>query len=194
MRASPPLALWRAMRMWKEAVSLSEDQLAQLAAAGDRSAMEELAVSVHAPLTRYFLKLSRHNEDARDLTQLALIRMMEKLHLYRAGPDSHFRAWLFKLAYHVFIDEVRKKKPPPVDVEILERMPDGADGHGQTEDRAQVEALLSRLSDELRSMVILRYYVDLDYEDIGKAMGCSAKRVKWRLHDALEKMRKEAGI
>lgn len=172
---------------------LSEDLLARRAAQGDRSAMEELAAAYHAPLNRYFLKLSRDAEDARDLTQIALIRMIEKIHLYRAGPGGRFAAWLFKVAYHVFIDETRRKRPPPAAAEMLERLPDPYDGHGRAEDRVQIERLLARLNDELRSMVILRYYVDLDYEDIGRAMGCSAKRVKWRLHDALEKMRREAG-
>ena len=171
---------------------MHEELLPQRAADGDRSAMEELVIRFHPTLNRYFLKLTRHPEDAGDLTQMAMIRMIEKLHMYRAGPNSKFKAWLFKIAYHVFIDEVRKKKPPPVEAEILERVPDGRDGHGQTEDREQIGRLLSGLNDEMRSMVVLRYYVDMDYEDIGRAMGCSAKRVKWRLHDALEKMRKEA--
>lgn len=154
--------------------------------------MEELVVRYHPMLNRYFLKLTRHSEDARDLTQTALIRMVDKVHMYRSGPEGRFQAWLFRIAYHVFIDEVRKKKPPPVEAEVLERLPDREDGHGRAEDRAQIEQLLMKLNDEMRSMVILRYYVDMDYEDIAKAMGCSSTRVKWRLHDALEKMRKEA--
>ncbi len=166
--------------------------MAQRAASGDRAAMEELAIRFHPPLLRYFRRLTRHPEDAKDLTQAALERMLAKIHKYRATDGNKFSSWLFKLAYHLFIDETRRKKPPPVEAETLERVPDGEDGHARADDREQVRLLLSSLSDELRSMVVMRYYVDMGYEEIAKAMGTSAQRVKWRLHDAMTKLRKEA--
>ncbi len=174
-------------------MSTTDEQLAARAAVGDRSAMEELAIRFHPPLYRYYLKLARHPEDAKDLAQTALMRMIEKVHKYRDGSGNKFSSWLFKLAYHLFIDETRRKKPAPIEAETLERVADDADAHALTDDRGQVEALLRALDTEMRSMVILRYYIELSYDEIARAMGTSPQRVKWRLHDALEKLRKEAG-
>jgi RNA polymerase sigma-70 factor (ECF subfamily) len=173
-------------------LTLTDEQLAAKAAAGDRAAMEELATRFHTPLTRYYRKLTRHPEDAKDMTQAALIHMIEKIHKYRAGQGHKFSSWLFKLAYNLFIDEVRRKKPPPIEAEALQRIPYGKDEHACVDSRDQITGLLATLSDELRSIVVLRYYVDMGYDEIGRVMGCSSKRVKWRLHDAMEKLRKEA--
>ena len=48
---------------------------------------------------------------------------------------------------------------------------------------------LAALDDESRAMVVLRYFRDMSYADIARALSVTTVRVKWRLHDALQKLR-----
>ena len=38
-------------------------------------------------------------------------------------------------------------------------------------------------------MVVLRYFRDMSYADIARALSVTTVRVKWRLHDALVRLR-----
>ncbi len=169
---------------------LTDEQLAALAAQGNRMALSQLAERYHERLFRFYYKCAGPNMAA-DMAQAALLRLVERVHRYRAGPQP-FSAWLFTLAYRLFIDETRKKRPLPLPYEDIRRIAGGREESAAAVERQEAQRLLRTLKPDLRAMVVLRYYMDQSYEEIATAMGTSAVRVKWRLHDALERMRKEA--
>ena len=170
--------------------SLPDEALATVAAAGNRAAIEELTARVYPIVHRFYIKLTRSAQDSQDLTQSAMIRMIENLGRYRPSEKSKFQSWVFRLSYNLFIDQTRRKKATPTDDQILRQVPDMRDAHAQTEQRQEAQLLLDGLPEELRAMVILRYYMDMGYQEIAKAMDTTEKRVKWRLHDAMERMRR----
>jgi RNA polymerase sigma-70 factor (ECF subfamily) len=48
---------------------------------------------------------------------------------------------------------------------------------------------LYRLPYDLRLAVVLRYYVDLSFEEVGQTLGVSTKAAKSRTYRALERLR-----
>ncbi len=52
-----------------------------------------------------------------------------------------------------------------------------------------LEQALNSLSDKLRSVVVLRYYADLPYAEIGEILDVPLGTVKSRLSQALDTMR-----
>ena len=167
---------------------LSDEKLALLAASGDSRAMEALAERAYPPVMAFCRKLTGNPHEAQDLAQAVMLRMIERLGQYRANGAA-FTSWLFSVAYHLFIDGVRRKRPRYESEEILAALPDPADAYGAIDAGEQANLLLGALPHELRAMVTLRYYMDLSYDDIARIMDTSAKRVKWRLNDALTRMR-----
>lgn len=165
------------------------EALAVDATLGDRAAMERLLEGVYPMVYRFYLKLSRSGMEAQELTQCAMLKLIENLHKYRAG-SGRFQSWVFRLSYNLFIDQRRKRSPTPMEDTLLHLLPDTRDGTKEMEGRDAVTRMLAPLPEELRAMVILRYYMELSYTEIARALGTSEKRVKWRLHDAMEQLRK----
>jgi len=56
-----------------------------------------------------------------------------------------------------------------------------------------LEQALNSLSDKLRSVVVLRYYADLPYAEIGEILDVPLGTVKSRLSLALDTMRQTLG-
>ena len=57
------------------------------------------------------------------------------------------------------------------------------------ERRRDLERALSSLTDKLRVVVLLRYWGDLDYEEIAEILAVPLGTVKRRLFDAMAKLR-----
>lgn len=54
--------------------------------------------------------------------------------------------------------------------------------------------MLQSLSNEQRAVIVLFYYHDLSQKDIARILNIPLGTVKSRLHQAVQKMRKEWGI
>ncbi|MGF7037590.1 RNA polymerase sigma factor [Mucilaginibacter lappiensis] len=81
--------------------------IVQQACDGSRQAMEKL-VSLHQRfIYNVALKLVRDADDAADLTQEVLIKMITKLSLF--SGKSSFRTWLYRMVMNHFISSKRKK-------------------------------------------------------------------------------------
>lgn len=71
---------------------------------------------------RYLRKLTGDAGWAEDLTQETFFRAFQHLDTYRG---EKVRPWLFKVAYHAFIDWHRKQKRRPV--QLIDTLPEQAD-------------------------------------------------------------------
>lgn len=170
-------------------MQLDMETLAAQAVAGDRPAMEQLFESIYPLIYRFHMKLCRHPGEAQEHTQAAMLHLVENLHKYRAGP-GRFHSWAFKLSYNLFVDHKRRRTVAPMEDALLQAVADPRDSTREAELRDETGRLLAVLPEEQRAIVVLRYYLDQSYEEIARALGISEKRVKWRLHDAMEKMRR----
>ena len=53
----------------------------------------------------------------------------------------------------------------------------------------EVRKAVETLDPELQALISLRYELEMPYRDIASAMNIPVTRVKWRLHDALTKLK-----
>jgi RNA polymerase sigma factor (sigma-70 family) len=58
-------------------------------------------------------------------------------------------------------------------------------------DAAELRSALRRLPTNMRLTLVLRYYLDLPFEEIGRMLKCSPQAAKSRTHRALAKLRVE---
>lgn len=168
------------------------ERTVRLARGGDRKALAELCGYFHPQLYRFFLRLTGSGPDADDLTQATLLKMMEKLETFRFLPGRRFEGWLFRIAYHLFIDDTRRPHAAPLDETTP--VPDPSPGTEErillTESALEVRAAVKRLDLELQALISLRYETEMGYRDIAQAMNIPVTRVKWRLHEALTQLRR----
>jgi RNA polymerase sigma-70 factor (ECF subfamily) len=85
-----------------------EAVLVGLARQGDRSAAGSLVEPWRKPLFGYIYRMVTLRQDAEDLLQDVLVRVLEGIREYRG--EARFKSWLFGIATHVCLDHLRKKK------------------------------------------------------------------------------------
>lgn len=130
-------------------------------------------------------------EYALDLMQQVFMKTWE----YMASGKSieNIRAFLYRTANNLIIDEVRKKKEQ-VSLEALEEqgLEPGVDTREAVEatiDGAQVGTYLKKLPKEDREILVLRFIDDLSPKEIAAVLDKTANVVSVRINRALKKLR-----
>jgi RNA polymerase sigma-70 factor (ECF subfamily) len=152
---------------------------------GDRNAFRELydmyKDRVYS-ISLYFF----HGDEAMasDVSQQVFLKLMTSIGQFRG--DAEFSTWLYRLVVNACMDAARRRKPDAVIPDRI-RMEAFAGPGSQEEDyaRAQmansVRAAVSALPPKFRIAVLLRYFEDLSYEQMAKALHCSMGTVASRL-------------
>jgi len=121
---------------------------------------------------------------ASDVTQQVFLKLMTSIRQFRG--DAEFSTWLYRLVVNACMDAARSRKPDSVIADRRDLEARAAAG-SQEEDyaRAQmansVRAAVSALPPKFRIAVLLRYFEDLSYEQMAKALHCSMGTVASRL-------------
>jgi RNA polymerase sigma-70 factor, ECF subfamily len=157
---------------------------------GGRDATEE----VFAALTRqkvdgaYRLAwaILRDSADADDATQDAFAMAWRKRSSLR--DVDRFDAWFGRILVNVCRDRLRSSRSSGV--RPLEEAPEPTVGDSSAfvSNRDAVDRALDRLDPDHRIVVILRYWADLQVDEIAARMGIPPGTVKSRLHNALKTM------
>lgn len=128
---------------------------------------------------RFILKNLRREEDARDVVQSAF----EKLWRNRESVDAvKSKSYLFTIAYHQMIDQLRKEKKVELRAEFREETMISDRPASQL--RKTLEQALARLNETQRSLVLLKDYEGYSYLEIGQITGLTESQVKVYLHRA----------
>lgn len=126
-------------------------------------------------LYRYCRYLTRSPWDAEDLAQDALARAFASLARMTEPPRSP-KAWLFRVAYHLWIDRVQKLRELPVVT---------SEPTSVVEPRDQREAagtLIGKLAPQERAAVVLKDVFALTLDEIAEALATTTGAVKAALH------------
>lgn len=107
------------------------------------------------------------------------------------------RAWVFKIAHHRLLDDLRARRRRPVDAaprEVLEA--EGPVGDTESEafsalEEADVRALLESLTKDQRDVLMLRLVGGLKIEEIARALGKRPGAVQALQRRGLESLKRE---
>jgi RNA polymerase sigma-70 factor (ECF subfamily) len=122
--------------------------------------------------------------DAEDAVQDALLNAWRAQ--ARLRPDSDLRAWFLTIVANQCRQQRRSRW-----WSVLKRAdvtPAEASAPAETPDRDLCRALM-RLPHDQRLAIVLRYYLDQTFEDVGRALGISPKAAQSRVHRALARLR-----
>ncbi|MAL85006.1 MAG: hypothetical protein CMI23_01430 [Opitutae bacterium] len=167
----------------------SDEELANLSQKGDLDAFDELAGRYWNRIHRFLLSMFNH-ASAADVTQQALIRAYQKIHLF--DNQQAFAPWLFTLTRRVAINVKKKEKKRKETTLIDETLKDAP--------KETVENLIQPLW-EMASKVLnqnsyhamrLHYAEDLSIREIAKVMGKTETGIKVMLFRSRQKLSKKA--
>lgn len=176
---------------------MTPDELARAAAKGDIDAFETLLGLYQNKVYGLALRMCGSEEDAWDVAQEAFLAAWRALPGFRG--ESGFSTWLYRLTANAAIDCLRREKKRRGELsieggELPLSLPDaGPSPQEATEGgelRAAVNAALARLTDQHRTVLILRELQELSYEEIAGALGLDLGTVKSRISRARKALRK----
>jgi RNA polymerase sigma factor (sigma-70 family) len=120
---------------------------------------------------------------AEDAFQETFLRALRGYGSLRHG--EHLRAWIFTIATRVAADEHRRPRALTVadvpDLETVEEPPS----------YDELDELTSELPPKERAAVVLRYGYDLDYGQIGEALGSSAEAARQATSSGVRRIRRK---
>jgi RNA polymerase sigma-70 factor, ECF subfamily len=169
--------------------SLSEQKLStdvvEACRAGDRDAFRalyDLYKDRVYSIAFYFL-----NGDvaaASDVTQQVFLKLITSIGQFRG--EAEFSTWLYRLVVNACVDVARSRKLGPVAAERGRMELVGVAGSQEmdvvrAEEAESVRAAVAALPAKFRVAVLLRYFEDLSYKEMAKALGCSMGTVASRL-------------
>jgi RNA polymerase sigma-70 factor (ECF subfamily) len=156
--------------------------------AGDRAAFEEL-VELYQPRLRYFLaRMIGADQAADDLLQEVWLDVYRGV--ARLAEPGAFPAWLYRIARHRALGELRKRRQPLASLEGIDLAEQGEGDDFSAEDAERVHAALGQLAPEHREVLLLRFFEGMAYEDIARVIGCHVGTVRSRLHYAKRALRR----
>jgi RNA polymerase sigma-70 factor (ECF subfamily) len=156
---------------------------------GDQGAFTQLVQAYERPVFNLCFRMLGEAGEAEEAAQETFLRAYRSLS--RHDPQRPFRPWLLSIASHHCIDRLRRRRLRLISLEDLpaEEVP-AAPNPGpemaavERERQGRVQRMLAELAPKERAAVVLRYWYDLSYEEIGLALSLSESAVKSRLHRA----------
>jgi RNA polymerase sigma-70 factor (ECF subfamily) len=172
--------------------SLSDQDLVHEAQAGSRAAAELLIRRHERRVYRVCLAMTRHADDALDLTQDALLRAFSKLDSFD-GRGS-VEGWLIQVTNRICLNWLRRRGRRPETEELTElnapaSAPDQETGLARREAGERLRLELARLGDRERRVLGLRYFQQMPIREVAATLGCSEGTAKSLLFRTLRKLR-----
>ena len=187
----------------------SEAELIARCRRGEARAWDELFDRHYGPVGRFVFQLGPEfsREDADEICQEVFLSAIK--HLGTFNGASQLQTWLFRIAANKARDHRDKQRAAKrgggqLTLSLHAEDPEtglsldppsaapGPDAKLLGEERAEwVGHALARLGDPCREIIELRYFGDLSYEEISRALDLNEKTVSSRLSKCLDKLELE---
>jgi RNA polymerase sigma-70 factor (sigma-E family) len=148
---------------------------------------EEYVAARLPALSRTAYLLTGHHQDAEDLVQRALVKVVAVWPRIADHPDPYVK----RVMYHENVSRWRRRSRRPE--QLTGTVPERAThDRADTDTRLALEEALRRLTPKQRTVLVLRYYEDLTEVQTAEAMGVALGTVKSQTRHALMRLRELA--
>lgn len=182
--------------------TLTDDTLVASYVQGNNEAFDELLARHQVRIYNYILMMVKSEDVANDIFQDTFVKVVTTLKQGRYTDTGRFAAWLTRIARNLVIDFFRQEKSlgklstDDSDIDILNRreLSDGTieDEMIDLQIQDDVRAILRRLPDNQRRVIVMRYYKNLSFKEIASATGVSINTALGRMRYAILNMRRMA--
>jgi RNA polymerase sigma-70 factor, ECF subfamily len=169
--------------MYGSLFSQSEAELVQAARRGDGAAFAELLRPHYQAAFRVAYGLLHDSTEAEDAVQEAAFKAWRRLVNLRQG--SSLRPWFLAIVANQCRDTTQSKWWSVAKGDVVE-------GEAKSVDIAAAVDLrraLLRLSHDERLIVVLRYYLDMPFDEIATTLGITPKAARNRIERAVHRLR-----
>jgi RNA polymerase sigma-70 factor (ECF subfamily) len=160
-------------------------------------ALEEEAIGTvfdmyYPSIYRYVYHHVHHRPTAEDLAGEVFTRMLEQL-VDGGGPDRNLKAWLYRVAYNLLVDNSRRqvhRDHEPLAEQVLSLERDVDEQVHQNLLQEQAQAALDTLTPKQRTVIVLNFLEGWSNSEVARVMQTSVGAVKALQHRGLASMRR----
>jgi len=166
---------------------------------GEVSAFEELINRYKNSVFAIIYRMTGQYQEAEDISQEVFITVYQKL--YQFDNTKKFAPWIHRIAINTCISALRKKNKVALltfDESFLnQHQGEESFNYGnpdivleRSELRSEIRAALNELPSSYRSVLVLRYQLDLNNQEIADTLGLNKENVEVKIHRARKALRK----
>lgn len=160
-----------------------EREWVESARAGDRDAFARLAGLHGDALFRWACHLCPDINQAEDVAQETLLKAMTRLHQFT--PGTNFRAWLFRIAFNNFANQIRaKKKREALIGDVAEERPGLLECLQREESLRNITKAIAQLPHDFKEALMMRVEGELSFKEIAQVVGTTEETARWRVFRA----------
>jgi RNA polymerase sigma-70 factor, ECF subfamily len=177
--------------------SLTDEQiLAQFQTSGDVATLGTLVERHLESVRNLAFRLVLCHSAADDVAQEVFLKVMRSAHSFRG--EAKFSTWLFRITVNTAREHQRRIKP--TDTLLDNELSAITSEHRQPEEQLlheefieSVGEALGRLSDKLRTAIVLTAIEGLSAKTAAEIENCSTATMHWRIHEARKQLKPMLG-
>lgn len=165
---------------------------------GSDEAFRELLDRYEAKIFNTVLRIVKDHSHAEDVVQEVFLKTLRNIGSFNFQAGLY--TWIYRIAVNAALDTLKKtQRMKPLSIHGSEdqtfEIPSEADDPSHAPEQAEMARILAgaidTLPDKYRTILILREYEGLSYEEISQTLECSKGTVESRLFRARERLRKK---
>ena len=154
--------------------------------------MERIYETYSGKVMGYLRARISNTAEAEDICSEVFEKVLRKIDDYDRSKAA-VGTWIFSITRNTLIDHYRKMRPTEDLDENLKDDTEPDEGLLNNETLSELAAAMQRLPEQLRDIVVLRYYDGKPLTEIAQMMGLSYGAVKLRHQNALLLLRERMG-
>lgn len=151
---------------------------------GDNQAFLQLIQNEKVKLYKMAYIYMKNETDALDVVQETITKALNNIQAVK--NEQYFTTWLLKILINTALETLRKnQKIIYMEEQLFEQ--------GESicvDEKIDLLHAIEQLDDKYKTVILLRYYRDLQTKDIAALLECPEGTVKTNLHRALNELRK----
>ncbi len=160
---------------------------------GDQAAFMNIVDAYQRPVYNLCYRMLGDSAQAEDAAQETFLRVYTKIETYK--ETRKFSSWLFSIASHYCIDQLRRQRyqmvswddlPPWRWLPTNEPQPEEAVTTDET--HHSLRELINALPPDYRAAIVLRYWHEMPYDEIAETLDTTVSAIKSRLFRAKQMM------
>jgi RNA polymerase sigma-70 factor (ECF subfamily) len=159
-----------------EEQAIDDAALVRETLAGHQSSFQLLVERHEARVFALLRHYVKNPVELEDLAQETFLKAFKRLDSFEG--QASFYTWIYRIAVNTALDHLKKKSRSPIastdDPEVLER----------EEIARATQAALAKLPEIFRTVLILREFEDMAYQDMADLLGISIGTIESRLYRA----------
>ncbi|MFJ7733180.1 sigma-70 family RNA polymerase sigma factor [Lysinibacillus sp. NPDC097231] len=151
---------------------------------GNNQAFVELLQEEKVKLYKMAYIYMKNENDALDVVQETIARAYANIHTVK--EEQYFATWLMRILINTALEMLRKNQKI---IPLLEQQPE-QEQISTNDEKLDLLQAIEQLEEKYKTVILLRYYRDLQIKEIADLLGCPEGTVKTNVHRGIQQLKK----